>query len=84
MKTQNCLFLNMRISFCVLTLFISVSSASANRFTEDKPLNEKPLQKPAMSKENDTLKGSSQSDNAKVDCQPKNCVPIVITKSKTT
>jgi len=62
---------------CAFTLFICISSAFATKTDEDKPLKEKATQKAKVSQ----AINSTSSNNADA-CQPRNCIPITITKSK--
>lgn len=61
-------------------LFISISSALANGLIDDKPLKEKAHEKAEVSKGTHEI-AANPTDNI-VACLPRNCVPVMITKSK--
>ena len=80
MRTSIYRSLSMRNTFCVYMLFITFSSAFANSINEDNPSKGKSVQTTEVTKEN-TGVGANLNNNT-VTCSPRNCVPVIITKSK--
>ncbi|GAB3519304.1 hypothetical protein GCM10027442_40900 [Emticicia fontis] len=80
MKITNYLSLTVCCKLCALALFLSISTAFANNFTEVKPIKPKGTQKTKALKE--THEVAANLSNATVACEPRNCVPVLITKSK--
>jgi hypothetical protein len=80
MKTSIYRSLHIRNTFCIFMLFISFSSAFAKGLIDDKPLKEKANHTTEIAKENNGE--TANLNNTNLACQPRNCVPITITKSK--
>ncbi len=80
MKTTIYRVLNIRNELCTCMLLISLSPAFANCIADDNPLKGKTTPTTETAKEN-TDATANQSNNA-VTCLPRNCVPVIITKSK--
>ncbi|RFS18591.1 hypothetical protein [Emticicia sp. C21] len=80
MKTTIYLSLHMRYAFCIFMLFTSNASALANCVSGDNPSKGKSIQTTGIVKENTDV--SANQNNNTVACLPRNCVPVIITKSK--
>ncbi|RYU96383.1 hypothetical protein [Emticicia agri] len=79
MKTTIYRSSSMRKLLFVYWLIIHVSSVFAKDSAGDKPLKEKPTQSKVINENPDIV---IKSGNTHAACLPKNCVPVIITKSK--
>lgn len=70
----------MRKVFCVCMLLITLSPTYANSINEDNPLKGKSAQTTEIAKENTDV--PANASNNTVACPARNCVPVIITKSK--